>query len=120
MAWGPVLTLFILLPLRLILWATCMLETELPIQFVKFRQVSIHAVVIRCLVSKALINAVAGVVTTYAGQALKSSLTNGLGTNALFQSPSSIAVASNLTIYVADSSYVRQISSSGMWVQPLT
>jgi hypothetical protein len=54
-----------------------------------------------------------GVVTTYAGQALKSSLTNGLGTSSLFQGPASIAVASNLTIYVADNYYIRQISSAG-------
>ena len=57
----------------------------------------------------------AGVVTTIAGMAGQSGFTNGIGTNARFNSPLGMVVAANGTIYVADSGnhLIRSISSGG-------
>lgn len=58
----------------------------------------------------------AGVVTTIAGLAGKSGFANGSGSTALFNSPLGIAVATNGTIYVADSGnhLIRAISAGGL------
>jgi len=56
-----------------------------------------------------------GVVTTLAGMAGQSGFTNGIGTNARFNSPLGMVVATNGTIYVADcgNHVIRAISSGG-------
>lgn len=57
----------------------------------------------------------AGVVTTLAGMAGQSGFANGVGSAARFNSPLGIAVATNGTIYVADSGnhLIRAISPNG-------
>ena len=57
----------------------------------------------------------AGVVTTIAGMAGQSGFTNGIGTNARFNSPLGMVVATNGTIYVADcgNHLIRAISPDG-------
>jgi sugar lactone lactonase YvrE len=57
----------------------------------------------------------AGVVTTIAGMAGQSGFANGTGATSLFNSPLGIAVATNGTIYVADSGnhVIRAISPGG-------
>ena len=57
----------------------------------------------------------AGVVTTLSGMAGQSGFTNGIGTNARFNSPLGLVVATNGTIYVADcgNHVIRAISTAG-------
>ena len=57
----------------------------------------------------------AGVVSTLAGLAGQSGVTNATGASARFNSPLGLAVATNATIYLADSGnhLIRKISSSG-------
>jgi len=54
-------------------------------------------------------------VTTFAGQALVTGATNGLGTNALFNDPAAIAVDAGGNFYVADSqnNVIRLITTNG-------
>ena len=58
----------------------------------------------------------AGVVTTLAGQAGISGSTNGTGTNALFNLPTSVAVDTSGNVYVADSANftIREVTSAGV------
>lgn len=62
----------------------------------------------------------AGVVTTIAGVAGQSGFTNGIGTNARFNSPLGMVVATNGTIYVADcGNHVIRAISPGVAVTTL-
>jgi hypothetical protein len=56
-----------------------------------------------------------GVSSTLAGQFEVGTITNGQGTAATFSNPYGIAVASDLTVYVGDSVYIRKITSSGTY-----
>jgi sugar lactone lactonase YvrE len=53
----------------------------------------------------------AGIVTTIAGGTY--GIVDGFGTNAAFQNPNSLAVATNGKIYVTESSYIRVVNTAG-------
>ena len=55
----------------------------------------------------------AGVVTTFAGQALTPGLDDGVGTNAFFTNPQGLALDTNGNLYVAGANTIRKITPAG-------